>query len=217
MLLQPQGAAGFAMVSSNLKGCPMTRLTTLLLGVALGAFVSTANADNEDALYGAPVPSDAVFIRPIGEIDAPVSILGRNFTSAELPEAVYAAISASMLEGAEAGAHYTVLAGADQPQLIEEPGRDDPAKMYLFLLNADASDARLRVAAGGPTVIEDTTEGTIASRAVNPLAVALAVETAGASEKFDVILRQGESVTFLVSDGDLTVFEDQFGLVIGGN
>lgn len=195
----------------------MTRFTTLMLGAALGALTFTAHADTEDALYGAPVPSDAVFIRLIGEMDAPLFILGRGFTSEELPEAVYTAISASLLDGAQAGTHYTVLTGPVGAQLIEEPGRDDPAKVHLFLLNADAADARMLVADGGPVVIDVTAQGAIASRAVNPLSVTLAVETADNLEAFDVVLRQGVNVTFLVSDGDVTLIEHQFGPVIGGN
>ena len=195
----------------------MTRFTTLMLGATLGALTSTAHADTEDALYGAPVPADAVFIRLIGEMDAPLFILGRGFTAEELPEAVYSAISASLLDGAQAGAHYTVLTGPVGAQLIEEPGRDDPAKVHLFLLNADVADARMQVADGGPVVIEDTAQGAIASRAVNPLSVTLEVETANDTEAFDVVLRQGVNVTFLVADGDVTLIEHAFGPVIAGN
>lgn len=191
----------------------MARIPGFLIGAAL-ALTSPAFAETEDGLYGAAVPSDAVFLRRIGAMDALGDLFGRSFTGDELPDAVYVAISATALEGAEPGAHYTVTGGDTDPLIIREPARADPSKVYLFLLNTDPGAARLVVAGGGPTVIEATPQGQMAERAVNPLAVTLSVEAGGLSQDFDLVLRRGVNLTFIVADGAVRMIENRFGPVI---
>lgn len=192
----------------------MKRLSPLLLSLGLALSGSVSVAEIEDGLYGAAVPADAIFVRQLGGLDAPVTVFGTSLGEAELPEAVYVAIPASALDGVTPGGHYTVITGADGAQIIEEPGRDDPAKVNLFVLNTGAAPAGLAVADGGPTVIAPTPAGAMATRAVNPLSVTLAVETGEMSESFDVVLRRGVDLTFWVSGDGVTLIEHQFGPVL---
>ena len=109
----------------------MLRISGLLIGTALAVSTPTF-AETEDGLYGAAVPNDAVFLRRLGSAEIPTSLFGRSFSSAELPEATYVAISAAALTGAEPGGHYTVIDAA----ILQEPARTDRSKVYLFLLNS---------------------------------------------------------------------------------
>jgi len=172
-------------------------------------------AEEEDALYGAALPADAVFIRHFGEADYPIQTLGHRFAEGDFEAGSYTAISAGALYGAEAGAFYTLISGGGETRLVQEPPRDDRSRVHLFLLNAGEGDARLVVSDGGPEVIAPTPTGQVDSRAVNPLAVSLSVESAGQTHDFDVVLRRGVNVTFLVANGDVQVIEHQFGPVIG--
>ena len=195
----------------------MTRISGYLLCAALGLGVGSAPAETEDGLYGAAVPQDAVFLRRIGSDGAETVIFGRSFTADELPENTYVAISAVLLDGAVAGGHYTILPADTAPAVLQEPQRPDQSKVYLFLLNGDDAPARLSVADGGPVVIEDTAPGQITERAVNPLAVTLTVEGDGFSQDFDVVLRRGVNLTFVVADGAASLIENRFGPVIEAN
>lgn len=192
----------------------MTRTCGLLLCAMLVAFVSPARAEIEDGLYGAAVPNDALFVRRIGIVDASVDLFGRSFSAGELPEETYVAISAAQLDGAQAGGHYTILSDGAAPFILQEPVRTEPSKVHLFLLNAGSASARLVVADGGPVVIDTTTDGQISQRAVNPVSVTLTVEANGLSENFDLVLRRGVNLTFLVADGDVRLIENRYGPVI---
>lgn len=191
----------------------MFRLPPLLLCAALAA-ATPVTAETEDGLYGAAVPHDAVFVRRIGADDAPLSLFGRDFAPSELPEATYVAIPARGLDGVMPGAHYTVVGAPGSEVVVAEPRRDDPTKVYLFLLNLAAAEARLVVADEGPTVIEPTAPGEMAARGVNPLAVNLVVEAGDRAQAFDVVLRRGVNLTFLVTDDDIALLENRFGPVL---
>lgn len=192
----------------------MPRNICLISTLCLSIFAADALAETEDALYGARVPADAVFLRHLGGSNAAVTVFGREFAANDLQGETYTAVSASALYGAEAGRHYTLWQDRDTVEVIVEPTRDDPAKVYLFLLNTDAAPARIVVADGGPVVIDDTAHGVIAARAVNPISVQLAVEHEDTTEAFDLVLRQGTNLTFLVSDGAVEVLEHRFGPVL---
>jgi hypothetical protein len=191
------------------------RLGALITGLILAA--ASASAEVEDGLYGAAVPADAVFIRPLGLGGAPVSAFGRTFQPDELSDGVYTAISAQALEGAVPGAYVSLVHLDGEMHLIEEPARDDRTRVHLFLLNAGADAARLVVADGGPEVIAATPSGQIDSRAVNPLALTLAVETGGQAQTFDVVLRRGVNVTFLVAQDGVQLIPHQFGPVVSAD
>ena len=191
------------------------RMISILAVLLATVTTSTAVAEQEDGLYGAPVPSDAVFIRRFGGLDGPQTIFERTFPEGALPDGVYVAISASALEGAEPGAHYSVLQTTGEDfELISEPARNDPTKVHLFLLNGGEAPARLSVASGGPMVIDDTISGEIDSRAVNPVSVSLRVEAGALVQDFEVVLRRGQNITFLVADGEIRLIENTFGPVI---
>lgn len=192
----------------------MTRLSALVLAASLGAIGGPSWAETENALYDAPVPADAVFLRRLGAMDAPFNAFGQTFTADMLPEDTFAAISADSLETAEAGGHYSIVDGPGGRTLVQEPNRENASKVYLYLINSDLGDARLVVADGGPVVIDATQPGQVGARAVNPLALTLAVETESGSEDFAVVLRQGTNLTFHVQAGQVRMIEDQTGPVI---
>lgn len=168
----------------------------------------------EDALYGAPPPADAVFIRSLVECSSSQTLFGRDFSADELPLNTFNAISASLLDGAEEGSHYS-LAACDAAPILE-PAREDAAKVYLILVNADADAAKLILSGREVTVIDETVAGTAAARAVNPVQATLRVEAGDLSEEFDVSLSRGQDVTFALIDGEATLIESRFGTVIEG-
>ncbi len=180
--------------------------------VCLGA--GSLSAEDEDALYGEALPADAVFIRHIGDADFPIQKLGHTFTANDFEATAYTAVAAGLLDDAEAGSFYTLLSDGNQTQLIKEPSRDDRSKVHLFLLNAGETEAHLIVADGGQEVIPNVPTGEIATRAVNPLAITLAVATGANTRDFDVVLRRGVNVTFMAEGGQVRLIEHEFGRVI---
>lgn len=191
------------------------RLLTPLVIFAASLSATSLHAESEDALYGAALPADAVFIRQLGAAEFPILALGHRLTEGDFEETAYTAISAKQLQDAKPGSFYTILSDGNETRLIEEPSRDDRSRVHLFLLNADETEARLVVADGGPEVIASVPTGQIETRSVNPLAVALSVETDIGETRFDVVLRRGVNVTFLVQDGEVSLIEHRFGPVIG--
>ncbi len=185
----------------------------IIIAACLGA--GSLSAEEEDALYGDALPADAVFIRQFGAAEFPILALGRPFTQGDFDATAYTAVSAETLENAEPGSFYTILSNGVETRLIHEPSRDDRSRVHLFLLNADEMDASLVVAEGGPEVIANVPTGQIETRPVNPLAVALSVETGFGTNNFDVVLRRGGNVTFLVQDGEVHLVEHRFGPIIG--
>jgi hypothetical protein len=198
----------------------MSRLFNLLplafAGTALlSGFASAEAADN--ALYGAPLPDDAAFVR---WLDAPEGsnrmAFGAAFGPAAQDDTAYAAVSAAHVSGAVAGGYYSIING----QTVVEPARTDATKVHLILLNADDSPARIMVADKDMQVIGDTAPGAAASRAVNPISVALAIvdATSGAElGRFDVALRRNQNITFLVHNGQVDMIQNGFGAVLKTN
>lgn len=191
----------------------MSPFKCLFLTAALS--LSSAAIADDSGLYDAPAPEDAVFVRAIGAPITDVSALG--YTFAELTED-YTAISASLLDGVAAGSYYALLPIGDAPTLVAEPLRDDPAKVHLTLLNVDAPPLQLTVL-DGPQVIGATEQATAQSRAVNPVTITLKVESADGSQQFgtfDVALRRGQNLTFVVQNGEARILPDLFGPVVAG-
>ncbi len=185
------------------------------LYLALFAFlISTVKTEADDGIYPLPVPSDAVFIRRIGEIENKIKLFGMDFDQSDLPENVYTAISSPSLKGAEERSFYTVLKVNDKVEILKEPKRSDPSKVYLFLLNNDRAPASLKVANGGPSVIEETESGHIKTRAVNPVRARLSVVAQSGEQDFDVMLRRGVNLTFYVDKNEARVIENAFGPVL---
>lgn len=176
--------------------------------------ISTVKSEADDGIYPMPVPSDSVFIRRIGEIGNKIKLFGMEFDQNDLPENVYTAISSPSLKGAEEKSFYTVLKVKDKLEILKEPKRSDPSKVYLFLVNNDHVPASLNVADGGPSVIEETDSGHIKARAVNPVRATLSVVTQSGEQEFDVMLRRGVNLTFYVEKNEARMIENSFGPVL---
>jgi hypothetical protein len=180
--------------------------------IAFSAMVS-APAKADDALYGAAVPEDAVFLRQFGNPDG-TRVFGRSFRADELPDETFVAISASALSGAVPGTFYSVVGQASNAPLIAEPGREKNGKVHLVLVNASGAPARLLIQDNGAEVIAWTNPGEAASRAVNPVTVTLAVEGQTGTTPVEAKLRRGQNVSILVTDGSARIVPDAFGPVI---
>ena len=185
-------------------------LAAFALVFSFGA-VSPAKAD--DALYGAAVPGDAVFVRQFGSTDG-VRIFGRNFRAEEMPDETFVAISASSLNGAVPGTFYSLVGQASNAPLIAEPGREKNGKVHLVFVNASGAPARLLIQDNGTEVIAWTNPGEATSRAVNPVTVTLAVEGQEGIMPVEAKLRRGQNVSILVTDGNARIVPDTFGPVI---
>lgn len=198
----------------------ISRFPLTLSAVAMTALtlMSTSPAAAQDALYDAPPPADAVFIRWLdGAADSPAArnVFGRQIP-ADMAGVPYAAISAALLDGATPGAHYAVmLDAAGAPQVVTEPVRTDRAKVHVFLASCDGA-AALVVADAGMQVVAVDAAGTMASRAVNPVAATLEVQGADGTAlgRFDVALRRGQNVTFTACGGSARMTENSFGPVL---
>lgn len=186
-----------------------------ITATALVALQDHAHAD-EDALYGAAIPADAIFIRPLSSLPD-TSLFGRDFSAGELEPLVYTAISAASLNGVVPGSYYSVTRDVGGvPEVIREPDRDDLSRVHLILLNAADTDASLLIDHSGDTVIDRVESRAASARAVNPVSVALRVETGDGSKTFDLSLRRGQNVSFVVTDTDITLLPSTFGPVIEG-
>ncbi len=183
-------------------------LIVLIAGLLFLAAPAPLQADG--ALYGAAVPEDAVFVRQFGAENS-LRLFGRTFDINDLPTETFAAISASKLNGAVPGTYYSAVNSAS---VIAEPAREKDGKVHMVLVNASNAPARLVIEANGAEVITWTDPGQAASRAVNPVSVALLVEAAEASPSFEVKLRRGQNISILVTDNGIRVVPDVFGPVI---
>ena len=189
--------------SRNLAAC----LIALLLVAP-----ASAVADNE-GLYGLAVPDDAVFLRWLVPGSSPVAF-GAAFAPGVASGTDYAPVSAAALEGATPGGFYTILPHG----VIPEPARPDPGKVYLILLHAEAdpaaAPARLVVAGQGPEIVGATAPGTAQARGVNPVEATVAVMAGDAVlGTFELALRRGQNLTFVVEGGRARLIENGFGPV----
>jgi hypothetical protein len=186
----------------------------LLLAVAASLLSSPVQAqDTDQALYGPGLPEDAVFLRWLdGDQTRDHAAFGATFPADGSDPDAFQAISAALLEGAAAGAVYSMIPdGSGSFAIIAEPQRTDRAKANLTLLNADDAPVKLTVAGKSTEVIGATQPMTAGARAVNPVAASLSVEDAGTGAvlgSFDMRLRRGRDLTFLVEDGAVRLIED---------
>lgn len=186
-------------------------IVPLVLGALTGVLPNACLA-NDEALYGAPVPSDAVFIRWLGDAaQAAPKILNYEFSDADLSGEAYVAISNAALSGAMPGDYYSVVIGpTGEITLIQEPARDDKSKVHVVLLNAGAKAVSMTLAGTDRMVIGTTKAGQSNSRAVNPVTARLAI----GQDAFDVTLRRGQNMTFAVLEGEIRLIQNTFGPVI---
>ncbi len=170
----------------------------------------------DTGLYGTPPPADSVFIRWIGD-DAPWSepVWGMSLAERDLPANTYVAISAGFFTNISPGGYYSIIPiESAQVAIISEPPRERTSKVHLILLNADDSDASLVVSGGGPGVMEEVAPKTAAIRAVNPVTTTLQVVASHGSKEFDVTLRRGQNITFVVVGDDTMMIPNTFGPVV---
>ncbi|MEN0002232.1 MAG: hypothetical protein AAF940_15240, partial [Pseudomonadota bacterium] len=171
-------------------------------------------ADNE--LYDTPPPDDAAFVRWVG--------LGNQHPVFGVAPAthiadVYRPVSAAATTGAQPGAFYTATKNADgKLVIIEEPTREDTSKVHLLLLNAGDMPVQLVVAGQDMMVIDETPPGAAQSRAVNPVSTSLTVKSGDGRElgTFDLALRRGQNLTFIVHEDTARLIENAFGPNLGG-
>jgi len=170
-------------------------------------FAGSSSAD--EALYDAAIPQDAVFIRWLAATEN-ASVFGQTFDATRSKGRDYLPVSHTVLKGAQPGGFYSVF----EDRIIEEPARDDASKVHLILLNLSAAPARLVVAGKDVEVIGATGEGEALSRAVNPVQATLSVTTdTGELGRFDLSLRRGQNITFVVHENAATMIENGFGPV----
>lgn len=151
---------------------------------------------NEDALYDAPLPGDAAFVRFVGT--APGMVFGTDMP-ADLGED-YAVLHADTAEGLEAGQYVSVL--ADGTMLVETP-RGAAAKVLIQLLNLGDAPGALKLADGSVEVIAPVAPNAIGARAVNPVKVPVAVYAGDTAlgAPIELVLQRGQHPT-IVLDAD---------------
>lgn len=188
---------------------PALGLVTLV--VIVGA--SARAADNE--LYDTPPPDDAAFIRWLepGPNQAAFGVLPIQHNGH-----AYHPVSAAQTTGAISGQFYTSATDAHGAQVvIAEPERPDRSKVHLILLNLSASVVRLALADSDVEVISKTSANEASARAVNPVSATLNVEDGNGQilGVFDVNLRRGQNLTFVVRPEGAELLENHFGPNIG--
>lgn len=174
------------------------------------------SATDEAALYDAPLPADAIFLRWLdtgaGSVPAPDELTLSH--QPEQGQEAYHPLSASHLQGAKPGRYYTIVRGADGAgRVIAEPERGQKSKVHITLLNASPQPVRLVLAGAGHEVIQQTDAFASGGRLVNPVAAKLAVlgDDGQPLGEVAVRLRRGQNVTVLVTENDVRLIENAIG------
>ncbi|MBO9476723.1 alginate O-acetyltransferase AlgF [Shimia sp. R11_0] len=170
------------------------------------------------ALYEEAIPDDAAFVRVFdtsGDHTGSIEVSGATFSMEAANKGHYVPISASKLTDGSVGHYLSAFRNAEGTvRIIEEPARSGAGKVHLILLNADVSAVRLTVAERGVEVVSAVEAGDAGIRAVNPVAVRLAVERVSDAQvlgDFDVALNRGQDLTFWVSNGTARMVKNSFG------
>lgn len=184
----------------------------------LGAMNATAALATDTSLYAEAPPSDASFVRFAGfGANDKVTFAGKTFTLKADEKLAYTPVSATALNGIDAGAYLTVIRGDDGTlHPISEAPRANAAKVSLYLVNATKQALELRLADGSITVIGAVDPMDSGLRAVNPVAISLGVFQQGQDAPlatFDVSLRRGQNMTFLADESGVRLIENRFGAV----
>ncbi len=173
---------------------------------------------NDDALYGQATPEDAVFVRFLGDpSNADLVVHGRQFDG-DAADASYTIISEALLPEAPVSRFNTAIVGEDGVEIvIAEPARNSTSKVHLLLLNAVDQNVRLLANGGALEVIGSTEFGTAEMRAVNPITIDLSVVQGPNMEvlaEFEVALKRGEDLSFVVTEAGVEVIPTSYGTVI---
>lgn len=201
------------------RSSPLAHAVTgasLLLAGLSPPFATAARSEEgyerEDALYGVPLPRDAVFVRTLVDCPTPQTLFGRSLTAADLPLDTYVALSAASLDEALPGRYYSLL-NCDTP-IILEPERNDPTKVYVILINGSDDPARLMLEGREVEIIGSTPAGRAAARGVNPAQASVRLEAGELHARFDLSLSRGQDLTFMVVNAHARLIENRFGPVL---
>lgn len=208
------------MIRTSVKDLRAVRELAAALLISLAGQAAVA----EDVLYVDTPPDDAIFVRSFidaGEARDTAGLPGFAVGAIAESGAAFSSLSAAEFGFSEAGGFFALLAdGAGAVHLVPEPARADRAKVYLTVLNASDADIRLVEPTQGIEVVAPTPPLSAATRAVNPVDVRLAVESVATGEalgSFDIRLRRGQNVTFLVRADKVELIEDAYGPVVSRN
>ncbi len=190
----------------------MTRFSFLTTLFFL-AFPQGVAADT--SLYAEAAPVDASFVRFIGFGGADEALFdGFAFALTGDVGEKYIPVSAALLNATEPGSFVSVLRSADGDiQTITEGARSRRSKVSLLILNTSDTPVHLRLADGSVAVLEDVAPASSAVRDVNPVAISLGVFSdvqEAPLAVFDVALRRGQNVSFVVDAGSVRLIENQF-------
>ncbi len=189
----------------------------LLKSLAIASIATQASA-LDNSLYAEAAPDDASFVRFLG-FDGSVApeFGGKSFLVSEEDATAYIPVSSALLRDIPSGLFATVVHGADghHTTIIEGP-RDVTSKVHLFLVNASGRALDLRLADNSATVIDAVQTGSAGQRGVNPVAVKLGVFEDDADTplaQFDVTLKRGQNISFIVDQTGIRMIENRFGAV----
>ena len=178
----------------------MVRFAPVLAPVFAALLAVSPAFANEDALYDAPLPDDAAFVRFVGA--APGIAFGTQMPD-DLGEN-YAVLRADTAEGLEPGQYVSVL--PDGTLVLEAP-RGSAAKVLIQLLNLSESPVALKLADGSVEVIAPVALNAVGSRAVNPVKVPVAVYAGDAAlgDPIELVLQRGQHPTIVVEGAETRV------------
>lgn len=199
----------------------MKKPVGILCGVLLSAVCALETAwANEAVLYADEPPEDAAFLRVVASVSTlpkEIHFGGRDLSSAPFADGEYVAISAAGLTGVAPGSYATLtLDGTGAENLFHDPNPLTGAKVQITLLNGDAEQVRLVVPGRDLEVIGAVGPMGVGQRVVNPVSSAFAVvrESDGQSlGSFELRLRRGQNLGFLVRGGQVSLVETRFGPV----
>ena len=197
------------------------RMLQTPLAACLALMMGSTVVSAQESLYAETPPDDALFVRVVAPADAMpsrVALAGVDLTVADAVGTDYMAVSAERIEPTLAGTYHTIVMAADGTAVqITEPARVGASKVHLILINAAAEPVRVIVPGKGMEVVAPVAGAEAAMRAVNPVAAELAVERMSDGAvlgSFDLRLRRGQDVSFVVTDAGVELVEHRFGPVL---
>lgn len=187
---------------------------TIAALTVMGCLVMDQVWADEEALYADRIPADAVFVRAFGDPAHPqVAFGGRDVAVDAANSGAYTPVSASALSGIAAGGYYSVVVQDDTSSVIHEPERGVASKVHLVLVNASTRPVRLMAPDHNAEVIGQVASGAAGLRGVNPVQAVLAVQAVDTGEvlgSFEVRLRRGQDVSFVVLKDRTRLVENSF-------
>lgn len=153
------------------------------------------------ALYDAPLPDDAAFVRFIN-VTQDATVFDALVTADQMNAPDFIVLRADTVEGMEAGAFYTVLPDAtESTRIVTEPARD-PARVMVALINLSDTDLTLRTADGSIEIVAPVKPQDAGYRSMNPVQVPVAVFAGNEirGEVLDLNMRRGQHPAVVVTN-----------------